>query len=180
MVTAEDAYGNTAPTYAGMVSFATSDTAAEVSLPAYSRLSSGVGTFTATFVTPGLTGITVTDTVKTSITGSTTLTTRGLVVTSFAATPSGFTVSFNKAFVPSLVNLYTTGTLADDAMLTVYGGPVISVHGSVVFNSTDTGFTFVKTAVPTGQGRFSPTAGLLAAGNYTLTLRAYTPVRERL
>ena len=96
---------------------------------------------------------------------------RGLVVTSFVPTSSGFTITFSKPFNPSTVVMYTGGTTADDIVLATTNTQV-SVRGSVVINSTNTGFTFVKTATVTALGAFNPGSGLLAAGNYTLTLRS--------
>ena len=101
----------------------------------------------------------------------------GLMVTSFTPTPTGFTVTFNKPFNPSTVNLYTTGSLPDDVLLTP--NTQISIRGSVVFTpptnvgGSPTGFTFVKTATASALGGFNPASGLLAAGIYTVTLRSY-------
>ena len=75
--------------------------------------------------------ITVTDVGDPSLSGTGTIVTRGLVVTSFAPTPTGFTVSFNKPFNPSTINLYTTGGLPDDVLLAT-NGAVVSVRGSVL------------------------------------------------
>jgi hypothetical protein len=46
------------------------------------------------------------------------------------------------------------------------------VRGSVIFNASDSGITFVKTASVSALGIFNPASGLLAPGNYTLTLRS--------
>jgi hypothetical protein len=48
------------------------------------------------------------------------------------------------------------------------------VRGSVIFNASDSGITFVKTASVSALGIFNPASGLLAPGNYTLTLRSLT------
>src|SRR5262249_11636090 len=45
------------------------------------------------------------------------------------------------------------------------GNTTGAVRGSLIFNSSNTGFTFLKTGGPTGGG----TAGLLAADIYTVT-----------
>jgi len=167
-VTALDPYGNTDPTYAGTVTFSSSDSIA--SLPFNTTLTSGVGTFGATLVTPGNQTLSATDTVS-GITGTTSpIVTRGLVVTAFTLTPSGFTVAFNEPFNPSAINLYTSASLPDDVMLATLGSQV-SVRGSVLFNADDTGFTFVKTVVASAVGTFNPGSGLLTAGTYTVTLR---------
>src|SRR5205807_2600834 len=67
-VTAQDAFNNTATGYAGTVHFTSTDGAAV--LPANSTLSSGTGTFSATLATGGSQTITATDTVTSSITGT--------------------------------------------------------------------------------------------------------------
>ena len=83
-----------------------SDTAAGVLLPPNSTLTGGVGTFSATFVTPGNQTLTATDTVhssgpSTSLAPPMPFVTRGLVVTSFTTTSNGFTIDFNKPFNPT-------------------------------------------------------------------------------
>ena len=171
-VTAEDQFNNTAPTYAGTVAFSSSDTAA--TLPGNSTLSAGVGTFSATLVTPGNQKIAATDTANPSSTGtSSAIITRGLVVTGFSPTSSGFTISFNEPFVAGAVNLYTTGTLPDNVILATTNSQV-SVRGSLVIDASGASFTFVKTATVSALGAFNPSAGLLAAGNYTVTLRSFS------
>jgi Bacterial Ig-like domain (group 3) len=172
-VAAVDPFGNLASNYAGTVGFASSDTAAAGGLPANSALVAGVGTFSATLQTAGNQTITVTDTNNNSIAGaSNAIATRGLVVTSFAATPSGFTITFDKPFNTSTINLYTQPpiTLGDDVILATTGSQV-SVRGSVLITSP-TSLTFVKTNSIAATGTFNPAAGLLAAGNYTVTLRS--------
>jgi hypothetical protein len=67
-VTALDNYGNTATSYAGTVTFSSSDPHAL--LPGNSPLTNGFGTFGATFETVGTQSLTATDTVNNSITGS--------------------------------------------------------------------------------------------------------------
>src|SRR5208337_2936450 len=79
-VTAEDPYGNTDPSYTGTVHFTSSDPLAV--LPADSKLTDGVGSFTVTLKTAGTQSVTATDTVTTSIAGTET----GIAVTPAAAT----------------------------------------------------------------------------------------------
>ena len=101
---------------------------------------------------------------------------RNLVITNLSVTDSGFTVSFNKPFNPSSVDIYTnkhsgtTAALPDDVLL-AKSGTVLSVRGSLIFNATDTSFTFVTSDLISPTGTLTPSNGLLAAGNYTLTLR---------
>jgi hypothetical protein len=68
-VTAQDAFKNTATSYAGTVHFTSSDTNANVLLPANSALTNGTGNFSAVLQTVGTESITATDTVTPSITG---------------------------------------------------------------------------------------------------------------
>ena len=67
-VTALDQFNNTATGYAGTVHFTSTDVGAV--LPANSTLTNGVGTFSATLNTGGNQTITATDTVNSSITGT--------------------------------------------------------------------------------------------------------------
>jgi hypothetical protein len=67
-VTAEDPYGNVDASYAGKVTFTSSDSKA--TLPANSTLTDGVGTFTVTLETAGIQSITATDNSVSSVTGS--------------------------------------------------------------------------------------------------------------
>ena len=67
-VTALDQFNNTASGYTGMVHFTSTDS--QASLPANSTLTNGLGTFSATLKTVGSQTITATDTVTSSITGT--------------------------------------------------------------------------------------------------------------
>jgi hypothetical protein len=177
-VSARDQFNNVAPTYTGTVHFTASDTAAGASVPANSALTSGVGTFSVTLATPGNQSITATDANNGSINGNSgTIVTRGLVVTGFQQTPTGFTITFDKPFNPNSVGMYTQGTTPDDIMLAT-AGTQVSVRGSTVYDSASspTTITFVKTTTISALGTFNPgptsSTGLLAAGNYTVTLRS--------
>ena len=172
-VAAEDQFGNIYPSYTGTVTFASSDTAAGVVLPANSTLVNGLGVFSVTLQTPGNQTISATD-INSGITGSSSgVVTRGLVVTSFATTPGGFVITFNKSFNPGAVSVYTTGSTPDNVILATLNSQV-SVKGSVLFNANDTSITFVKTDAAAATGAFNPTSGLLVAGSYTVTLRSFS------
>ena len=67
-LTSFDQFNNVAKGYAGTVAFTTNDAAA--TKPANSKLTSGVGTFSATLKTAGNTFLTATDTVTSSLTAS--------------------------------------------------------------------------------------------------------------
>src|SRR5437867_1393806 len=85
-VTALDQFNNTATGYTGTVHFTSSDGAAV--LPANTTLTSGIGSFSATLKTAGSRTLTATDTVTSSITG----TSNAITVSAAAATHFG--VSF--------------------------------------------------------------------------------------
>jgi hypothetical protein len=179
-VEAEDSMGHQDTGYGGTVHFTSSDTAAGVVLPANSTLTNGLSVFSATLQTPGNQSITGTDVTTSTITGTTgSFAVRGLVVTSFNTTPSGFAITFNKPFNPSAVVMYSEGSDKDDSMIATTGSQV-SVHGSLLMNSptAPTSITFVKTTTVNSLGTFNPgptsSTGLLAAGNYTVTLRSYS------
>ena len=67
-MTAQDAYGNISPAYAGTVAFSSTDPKA--GLPASSTLTNGTGSFGAKLKTVGTWSITANDTVNGAITGS--------------------------------------------------------------------------------------------------------------
>jgi autotransporter-associated beta strand protein len=99
----------------------------------------------------------------------------GLTVTSFTPTATGFSVAFSVPFAntsSSPINLY-------DAVSASYGPPDVklvsnttgkAVVGSLIINSTNTGFTFIKTNLGTGGAVTGGTAGLLPADTYTVTV----------
>jgi hypothetical protein len=175
-VTAKDPFGNTAPSYSGTVVFASSDTAAGVSLPSNATLTNGLGVFSATLATAGNQNISVADATNAGIApSSTNVVLRSLVVTGFAPTASGFTVTFNQPFNVSAINLYSAPSdpMPDDVILSRANAQV-SVRGSIVVTSP-TSFTFVKSDTVGVLGTFNPASGLLTPGKYTVTLRAFTP-----
>jgi len=79
--TAQDAFKNTATSYAGTVHFTSSDTNAKTVLPSNSSLTSGTKDFSAVLQTVGSQSITATDTVSSAIAG----TLSSIVVTAPAA-----------------------------------------------------------------------------------------------
>ena len=110
-VTAHDQFGNIATAYGGHIHFTSSDASAV--LPPDSTLSSGTGSFSLTLNTAGSQTITASDTAACSNPGimgtSGAITTRGLTVTSFTPTPTGFTATFSKPFLPGDITLYGIG-----------------------------------------------------------------------
>jgi hypothetical protein len=67
-VTAQDNFGNTTPAYPGTVQFSSTDSIAQ--LPANSTLTAGTGSFNATLLSGGSQTLTATDSVATTITGT--------------------------------------------------------------------------------------------------------------
>ena len=96
-VTAQDTFKNTATSYAGTIHFTSSDTNANVVLPANSALTNGIGNFSAVLQTVGSESITATDTVTPSITGS---------LNSIAVSASGQLAITNTSLPEGAVGLY--------------------------------------------------------------------------
>jgi len=153
-VTALDAFNNTATGYSGTVHFTSTDGAA--SLPANSTLTSGTGTFSATLNTAGSRTITATDTVSSSITG----TSNSINVSAGAATH--FSVSApGTATAGSAFNYTVTALDASNNTATGYSG---TVH----FTSNDGAASLPSNStLSSGTGTFSAT--LNTAGNRTIT-----------
>jgi N-acetylneuraminic acid mutarotase len=146
-VTAMDQFGNIATGYQGQVHFTSSDTLA--ALPADATLVGGTGVFNVTLNTAGNQTITATDAVSAvplTITGtSAAITTRGLTVTSFTATPTGFTASFSKPFLPNALTLYGSGlhTVQDVTLVGAVTGPI---SGSLLIDPSNMSATFNATS----------------------------------
>ncbi len=86
-----------------------------------------------------------------------------LKVTNAQATATGFRVNFNRAYVPELLNLYDSAVYNRGAAdLRFKDAAGRAVAGSVVLDADHMGLTFVKTN------------GMLANGNYSLTLDSRT------
>lgn len=81
-------------------------------------------------------------------------------VTALTGSANGFTATFSRAFDPTVLNLYTIETGGPGAPDVIVTGPNGPIRGSVVFNATNTGFTFLASGA------------LLPAGDYTVTLRS--------
>jgi hypothetical protein len=156
-VQARDQYGNLTPGYAGTVEVTSSDAAA--TLPADSVLSSGVGTFAVTFGTDGNQTVTATDTVSSSITG----TSADIMVSSQPPAPAThFSVDApSTAAAASSFMVTVTALDATNATATGYSG---TVH-----LSTDDGIATVPAdaTLTNGVGTFQVT--LRTAGSTTIT-----------
>ncbi|HLX61114.1 MAG TPA: Ig-like domain-containing protein, partial [Planctomycetota bacterium] len=152
-VTALDQFNNTVSGYAGTVHFTSTDGSA--SLPANSTLTNGTGTFSATLKTAGNQTITATDTVTSSITG-TSGTISVIAVTHFSVTAPGSTPA------GSAINVTVTALDLNNATVTAYAGSVhlTSSDGQAVLPANST--------LTNGTGTFSVT--LKTAGNQTVSV----------
>jgi uncharacterized repeat protein (TIGR01451 family) len=155
-ITALDASNNTATGYTGTVHFSSSD--GQAILPANATLTNGVGTFSSTLKTAGAQTITGTDTVTSSITGtSNSINVGGGGATHFTVTAPA-TATAGTAFIFSV-----TARDASNNVATGYAG---TVH----FTKSDSGAGSVVPANSTltnGVGTFSAT--LVTAGAQTIT-----------
>ena len=145
-VTAQDAFGNTTPTYTGTVGFTTDDTQGTFAPATYTFVAgdAGVRTFTngATLRTAGTRRITATDTVSASITGAQ----AGITVTPAAA--STLTVGgFPTPIVAGIAGTFTV-TAKDP-----FGNVATGYRGTVGFTTSD------------AQGTFNPTSYSFLSGD---------------
>src|SRR5207245_705780 len=151
---AQDATKNPTVTYGDTLPLSISD--GDATLPADSTLSSGTGTFSATLKTAGSRTITATDTVSSSITG-----TSGAITVSPAAA-THFTLAA-PASATSGVAFSFTVTAQDQ-----FNNPATGYAGTVHFTSSDGAATLpVDSTLSSGTGTFSAT--LKTAGSQTLT-----------
>jgi hypothetical protein len=153
-VVALDAGNATATGYTGTVHFTATD--GQAVLPADSTLTNGVGTFLATLKTAGNQTITATDTVTSSITGTSNTTTVS------AAAATGFTVS-----APGTA---TSGTAFNFTVtaLDQFSNTATGYSGTVHFTTSDGQAVLpANSTLTNGVGTFSAT--LKTAGNQTIT-----------
>ena len=155
-VIAEDQYGNTAASYGGNVGFTTSDPAGSV--PGPSPLTNGVGTFPVSLQTAGIQTITATDTIQSTLTG----TSNPILVSANVATH--FVVTAPSTAVQGVPFSFTV--LAEDASNNTATG----YTGTVGFTSSDPGAATRLPANSTlvgGVGTLNAT--LTTVGTQTLT-----------
>jgi hypothetical protein len=151
-VTAEDQFNNTDTAYSGTAHYTSSDVNA--TLPINSTLTNGTGTFSATLNSNGNQTITATDTVTSSITGTSNTIAVQTVDHFLVSAPSSATAG-------SAFNF--TVTAVDTSNQTVPG-----YSGTVHFNSSDGQAVLpANTTLTNGTGTFSAT--LKTAGSQTVT-----------
>ena len=151
-VKAFDLYGNLATGYVGTVKLTSSDAAA-IPGPNYTFTTgagrdNGTHTFAVTLNTGGSQTVTATDIAATNpnVTGTTTpITVRGLVVSTFTPTPTGFMVTFNKPILANDVTMFgATANAVNDVTMTGVG--VGSIHGTLFIDPTNQIVTYKATA----------------------------------
>ncbi len=150
-VQALDAHNNTATGYTGLVNFTSTDPLAV--LPAINNLNNGVGTFTATLKTSGSQTITATDTVTSSITG----TSGAILVSSAGATHL-------KLVYPASVTAGVSNTLSITA-LDAFNNTATGYNGTVTITSSDPTATLGAALLP------QPTTLVNGLGSVSITLK---------
>ncbi len=150
-VTAQDQFNNTATGYAGAVHFTSTDPAAV--LPADTTLTFGTGSFNAQLNTAGNRTITATDTVTSSITG----TSNTITVTSTTSAPT---------FTSANSTTFTVGT-AGTFTITTNGSPTPTISST---GTLPGGVTFTNNGNGTATLAGTPAAG--SGGTYQLTFTA--------
>ncbi len=107
-----------------------------------------------------------------SVTVSTTAA-QTLTVSTFAPKASGVDMTFSRPININNINLYDQGGTLGAPDVILVGTTTGPVRGSLIFNPTNTGFTFVKTgALTTDTNSPGSVPGTLAPDTYTLTLRS--------
>ena len=138
-VTAEDAGGNTATTYAGVVHFTSSDGAAV--LPADATLTGGTGSFAVTFETAGSQTVTATDTVTAALTGTSGAVVVGTGSGAFGLPPASTTtpaVAPSTAGTAQVVDLAGADRIATAIAVSQQSFPSSGSAGAVVLARSDT------------------------------------------
>ena len=133
-VTALDVSGNAATGYGGTVHFTSSDGAA-TSLPSNSTLTAGTGTFSATLKTVGNQTITATDTVSSSVTG-----TSGQI----NVAPSYTQITAFSIFADGPVYNRGTRLFYETVTITNTGGATINGPIQLAFNGLTSGLTLAN------------------------------------
>jgi hypothetical protein len=152
VVTAQDAFNNTAISYTGRAHFTSSD--GNATLPADATLTNGVGAFAVTLKTEGTQTITATDTVTSTITGSSSMTVNPAASVHFVV------VAPATATAGTAVNFAVTAEDQFDNTINGYAG---TVH----FTSSDGVATLpANMTLSNGTGTFSAT--FKTAGSQTI------------
>ncbi|TMC46428.1 MAG: hypothetical protein E6J23_03015 [Chloroflexi bacterium] len=165
-VTAVDQNGNVAPTYTGIVHFATNDSSPDAVMPPDSQLTNGQGTFSATLVQGGSQAVTATDTAASSITGTLNVTIRpGPTASMKLDSPSNATMGQSFAFTLTLLDRF--GNVAT--------GAAVPYTGTIHFTSSDAlatlppDYTFQQSYYAADTGTRSFSASLVTPGRQTIT-----------
>src|SRR5581483_4860598 len=158
LVTAQDAFNNTATSYGGTVHFTSTD--GQATLPGNTTLSGGSGSFSATLRTAGSQTITATDTLTASITG-----TSNTVAVTAAAASSLIVSGFPSPTVSGTAGTFTV--TAKDA----FNNTATGYAGTVNFTSSDGAATLPGpyTFVGADNGMHVFGATLRTTGSQSLT-----------
>jgi hypothetical protein len=173
-VTAFDVFGNVATTFTGTVRLSSSDPAAVFPVNNYTFTTgtggdNGVHTFSVTLNTAGNQTITANDPPPVITGTSPSFRVVGLQVSNFTVTPTGFTATFNKGFVPGDITQYgSSGTVQDVKLTTLQSGVQVAVPGTLFIDSTNTIITFKATGAGL-VGLFGSPDPVLPNGSYTVT-----------
>jgi hypothetical protein len=166
-VTALDAFGNVATSYSDTVTFSSSDSAA--GLPGNTALNNGVGTVSVTLKTAGNQTIAATDTVSSSITGTSNIINVGAATAAKLIVTASSTATSGTAF-----NFTVTAQDAFNNTATGYGGTVefsssdaqATLPANYTFTSADAGTHTFSITMKTGG---SQSVTVTDANNHSLT-----------
>ncbi len=153
-VQALDQFGNLATNYAGTIALTSTDPTAATIVASYPFTigpggDDGSHVFGVTLNTAGSQKIMATDPLTTNpkVSGtSSAIVVQGLIVTSFAPTPDGFTVTFNKPIVPADLALYGLNSAMVPVVKMVGNKGVGNIHGSLVPGPSNQSVTFKATS----------------------------------
>ena len=134
MVTAYDLYNNIDTAYTGTVTLSSTDSNFGSSSYTLTSQSNGASIFSVTLKNGGNQTITAVGqnplNAKATLNGtSQPISIRGLLVTSFTPTPTGFTATFNKPIVPGDVYLYNSNLTTKADVLMVATSDVVAFKG---------------------------------------------------
>ena len=151
----EDAFGNPATGYSGILHFSTGDQQGSFTTNNVT-VSSGIGNFFAMLKTAGIQTLTVADTVHTGITGSALVTVAAAAASHFAVTAGATATTAGNPIAISVTALDS------------FGNVVTGYSGTMRFSSSDSQALLPSNAtLSSGAGFFA--AVLIKAGNQTIT-----------
>lgn len=160
-VSALDASNAVDTAYVGTVHFSSSDSL--VTLPANSALTNGVGTFSVTLRTVGHQTVSATDTVTSSITGTSSTI---AVAPELTGTPYNFSAIQGVAYSNGSVGTFTSargGSLSSDFTASINWGDGTTTAGTITLNAAT--FTVSGTHTYAASGSFTVTVSITDTTN---------------